>query len=114
MYIITDVFAHHVFHRSSFFIISFSLTSIHHIVSHYHICFFGHSVALNFVSLVSSGPYVAAQLDSVLVLVFTPLCVATWLFCELVWIFVAFQFTLWLLWLSLFLFNYTSPILFWC
>ncbi len=77
MCIITDVFVHHVSsYGSSFFIIPFSPTSLHHIVSHYHIRLSGYSVAVSFVLLVSSGPRVAAQLDSVLVSVFTALCVA--------------------------------------
>ncbi len=70
MCIITDIFPNHVSYGSSFFIIPFSPTSIHHVVSYYHIRLSGHSVAVSFVSLVSSGPRVAAQLDSVLVSVF--------------------------------------------
>ncbi len=75
MCIITDVFAHHVSYGSSFFIIPFSPTSIHHVISHYHIRLSGHSAVVSFVSLVSSGPRIAAQLDFVLVSVFTALCV---------------------------------------
>lgn len=73
--IITDDFAHHVSYRFFFFIISFSPTSIHYVVYHYHIHLFGCNVAVNFVSLVSSSLHVAAQLDFVLVLVFTALYV---------------------------------------
>ncbi len=75
MCIITDVFTHHVSYRSSFFIIPFSPTTIHHVVSHYHIRLSSHSVVVSFVSLVSSGLLVAAQLDSVLVSVFPASCV---------------------------------------
>ncbi len=75
MCIIIDVFAHHGSYRFSFFIISFSPTSIHHVISHYYIRLSGLNVTVSFVSLIISGPRVAAQLDSVLVSVFTASCV---------------------------------------
>ena len=108
MCIITDIFAHHVFNGSFFFIIPFSPTSIYHVVSYYHIRLSGHSVAVSFVSLVSSGPRVAAQLNSVLVSVFTASCVAARSTCVLVLDLIASQLTPWL---SSFLFNYTASLL---
>lgn len=87
MCIIIDIFAHHVFYVSFFFIILFSPTSIHHIVSHYHICLFSHSVAIKFMSLISSGPCVTAHLDSVLVLMFTASCVTVRSSCVMICLF---------------------------
>lgn len=96
VYIITDVFAHHVSYGSFFFIIPFFSTSIHYIISHYHKWLSGHSVSNSFVLLVSSDLCVAVRhnswpfllclisLVSIFNLPFTVSCVDAWLSCILV------------------------------